>query len=531
MTVSPAKACAWLAACPWYVRALAPFLAGWLTVLAMPPLSIWPCMFAGLSAFYVLLAHAATKRARFSTGWLFGFGYFVFGLAWTAHALTVEGSTFSWVIPIAICGLPALLATFFGLAALAAGRLRTLPGFLGLTGLVCLFEWLRGHVFSGFPWNLFAYGWAGGDGVATAMAQNAAAFGAYGLTLITFVLASAAGFIAVWDADRRARIALGVALGAVMAVMIAGGAWRLAQNPTRYDANYTLRIVQPSIPQSLKWDRAKTLSSFRATLQAAARNGDRLDPKALTLMIWPETAVEQDAMEDPAAQAMLKRVLDDYPDRFYLATGVLRWDQQGDKMHYYNSIGLYDKDLNLLETYDKSHLVPFGEYIPLSRFLPANPLVPVDDGLTAGQGPMAFAIPPNAREPFEVAPMICYEVIFPGAIVLRDTRPHLLLNVTNDGWYGDSWGPYQHLQTSRFRVIEQGVPMARAANTGVSAFIDAYGRVLWRSKIFEVTAHDSALPLTASRPTLYSRMGDLPFLLATALLCLTGFYRRLQIRR
>ena len=462
MTFSLETACARLAAQPWYIRALAPFLTGWLTILAMPPLSIWPCLL-GLSIFYILLAHAETKRKKFSTGWLFGFGYFVFGLAWTAHALTVEGSTFSWVIPIAICGLPALLATFFGLAAVFTTNLRTLPGFLGLTGLICLFEWLRGHVFSGFPWNLFAYGWAGPDNVSQAMAQNTATFGAYGLTLITFALAAGAGFIAVWNASERERMALGATLCAIFLIMIAGGTYRLSQNPTRYDTHYTLRIVQPSIPQTLKWDRAKTLASFKATLKAAELNHDKLDPNALTLMIWPETAVEQDAMEDPVAQTMLKHVLDEYPDRFYLATGVLRWDQQrdasgGDKTRYYNSIGLYDKSLNLLETYDKSHLVPFGEYIPLSQFLPANPLVPVDSGLTAGNGPMAFAIPPNARDPFEVAPMICYEVLFPGAIVLRDTKPHLLLNVTNDGWYGDSWGPYQHLQTARFRAIEQGVP-------------------------------------------------------------------------
>ena len=526
MTVATAKACAWLAARPWYVRILAPFLTGWLTVLAMPPLSLWPCLFVGLGVFYILLAHAATKRRKFWTGWLFGFGYFVFGLAWTAHALTVEGSTFSWVIPIAICGLPALLAVFFGLTALAAARLDTLRGFFGLAGLLALFEWLRGHVLTGFPWNLFAYGWAAQDAVALAMAQNASVFGAYGLTLITFLLATAAGFLVVWPGRTRDRIVFAATAAVVMAAMVGGGAYRLAAHPTQFDDAYTLRIVQPSISQTLKWDRAKTLSSFRATLRAAERNGDPLDPDAITLMIWPETAVEQDAMQDRVARSMLKRVFAGYPDRFYLATGVLRWETHGKKVRYFNSIGLYDKNLNLLETYDKAHLVPFGEYIPFSRFMPANPLVPVDDGLTPGDGPMAFAVPPSSRDPFLIAPMICYEVIFPGAIVLRDTHPHLLLNVTNDGWYGDSWGPYQHLQISRFRAIEQGVPMARAANTGVSAVIDAYGRILWRSKIFEVTAHNEKLPLTAARQTLYNRLGDMPFLLATALLCMVNFYRR-----
>ncbi len=521
----------WLEGRPSWARLLAPFAAGSVTVLAMPPWSVWAALWPGFSAFYILLGWARTKKQAFWCGWMFGFGFFMFGLSWIANALTVDGSTYSWIIPVAICGLPALLAIFTGGAALAASRLgdlRRLTGMAGFAGLLTLSEWLRGHVMSGFPWNLFGYGWSG----VAEIEQTVSLGGIYALTFFTILWGALPGFLAAWPANRMNKAICALTVYALLGGAFAWGHARLAANPTAYNGNYVLRVVQPSIPQSLKWDRQKTVDSFRQTVKAALANGYKpppgAAPDATILMIWPETAVEQGVMQDPEAQAVLRHVFSEYPDNFYLATGLLRWDNRTDRTYYYNSIGLYDNQLNLLETYDKGHLVPFGEYVPLSRWLPANPLVSAD-GFEHGPGAAAMAIPPAARDPFQVSPMICYEVIFPGAIVRKGTHPGLLLNVTNDGWYGDSAGPRQHLAISRFRAIEEGIPMARAANTGISAVIDAYGRILWRTKIFEITTGNIILPKTAVKTTLYSKYGDsiaLVFAFFACCAAVTGRNRR-----
>ena len=502
-------------------RLLAFFCAGSAAVLAMPPYGAWPLLFAGMSLFYVMLSKAKNRLDAFLSGWGFGFGYFVFGLSWIANALTVEGSTYSWVIPFAIAGLPALLAFFPAFSALACarpGHLRSFRGFCLFTGSMTLGEWLRGHVFTGFPWNLYGYGW---DGV-QAVAQGASLAGAYGLTLATVAWAAAPGFCLVWNADTRRRTAV-IALAALsLTSVFAWGTLRLRDNPTVADPRFILRTVQPSIPQSLKWDDTKEAESFRRIVEASAADGFTAPDGATILMIWPETAVDQGMMQNPAAIETLRRTLESYPqNRLFLASGLLRWERDKGRTKYFNSIGLFDRDLNLIATYDKAHLVPFGEYIPFSRWLPANPLVRME-GFESGPGAGLLALPLNERDAVKISPMICYEAIFPGESVKRGSRPSLILNVTNDGWYGDSAGPRQHLSIARFRAIEEGAPLARAANSGISAVIDSYGRILWRKNIFEIGAGEQALPATAARPTLYSRYGDWPAIAGFLILCGIG---------
>ncbi len=505
-------------AAPLYIRMAAPFLAGAAVVPAMPPHAFWIMLWPGLSIFFILLHHTRTKKEAFLYGWMFGFGYFVFGLSWIANALTVEGSTYSWVIPLAIAGLPALLAVFTGLAALLCrwiGSPSRLSGFLGFAGFFSLFEWLRGHVFTGFPWNLFGYAWDS----TPAMAQSVSLFGVYGLTALTILWASFPGFLVISRHTRRFTLILGAAVYLPMLVLFAWGEARLSDHPTRYNDTIVLRIVQPSIPQSLKWDQGKAIENFQKIASASSVDGFSAPSDKTVLMIWPETAVTQDIIQHPIAQNVLKREFSRYPKNFYLATGLLRWEKGPEKMLFYNSIATYDRHLNRLSTYDKSHLVPFGEYIPFSKWLPANPMVPTD-GLEAGGGPSTLAIPLGPGKAFVASPTVCYEVIFPGAIVARGGgRPGLLLNVTNDGWYGDSAGPRQHLSIARYRAIEEGLPMARAANSGISAIIDPYGRILWSLPLFQVGASDMSLPLPAQKATIYGRCGDGPFAVLVLFLC------------
>lgn len=503
------------------LRLLVPFLAGAVMVLALPPYDLWPALWAGFSSFYLILLWSQTKLRAFWAGWMFGFGYFVFGLSWIANALLVDGSTYSWVIPLAIAGLPALLATFTGLACLLCLTfmdMTKLRGFLGFCGTIAMAEWTRGHIFTGFPWNLYGYGWSGVD----AMAQSVSLFGSYGLTLLTIGWAALPGFLLVWIAPMSRKALFSAVLYGLMAGLFLWGHARLNGNPTEFDDRLTLRIIQPSIPQSMKWDQQKASESFRL-IADLSKNDGAVNGKAI-LVIWPETAVTQAIIDDEVAQAELRDIFNQYPGQVFLATGLLRWEESARKTDYYNSIGIYDSAINRIATYDKSHLVPFGEYIPFSRWLPANPFV-APDGFGSGNGPTILGLPVKGGHVFRFSPMICYEVIFPSAVVKRGSNPDLILNVTNDGWYGVSNGPRQHVEITRFRAIEEGLPVARAANTGVSAVIDPYGRYIWKSRLMELTASNVPLPKPATVPTLYSKTSDL------MMLCLAGLFILAALRK
>ena len=503
----------WLALRPRAIRILLPFAAGALSVAAMPPWNIWPAMFVGFSTLYFITMAVERPRSAFFAGWLFGFGFHVFGLAWTANALTVEGSTFSWVIPFAIGGLPALLAVFPAIACMLARRylhLSGLAGFFGFAGLFTLMEWSRGHVFTGFPWNLPAYGWTG----LWPVAQSAALIGAYGLSFLTVLWAATPGFLAV---TQSRRIVAGILSLATLCMIYGWGAQRLATNPTRFNPSIALRIVQPSIPQNMKWDPEEAARNLEKTVNLSLPDTEKTGAATTTLLIWPETASSEKILARADVRTAMSDILRLYEGDVFFITGMLRYETAPEGNRYYNSLGVYDREMNLMGTYDKSHLVPFGEYIPLSRFLPSTPLVSLD-GFQAGGGATLLGIPAKSGA-IHFSPMICYEVIFPAAIVNASmARPALLLNVTNDGWYGRSAGPYQHFAITRFRAVEEGIPLARAANTGISAVIDAYGRTIWYAPLYAETASNVKLPVSTEGSTLYARTGDGP----TLIVCLLG---------
>lgn len=494
--------------------------AGASTILAMPPWSFSPAAWLGFSAFYVLLAHARGARATFLCGWLFGLGYFVPGLFWISNALTVEGSAYSWATPLATFGLPAVLACFPGAAALAARAISepgTLRGLLAFTGAVALSEWLRGHVLTGFPWLLYGYAWAG----VPAMEQSVSLFGIYGLTLLTVAWASLPGLLLIWKGTARAGAALAVTVLLPSTLLPIWGGQRLRANPTEYDDGFILRVVQPSIRQSAKMDAFKPEENLDRISEVMASGGMDAPRDATMLVVWPETAVDQMLMDDGASRMTFDKATAAYPGDLLLALGVLRLELASGKAVPYNSIAVYDRDLGPPQVYDKAHLVPFGEYMPLQWLLGAAPLGAVD-GMASGLGPVTMVLPRATGRSVLAAPMICYESIFPGASVGPGPRPGLFLNVTNDAWYGDSAGPRQHFEMARFRSIEEGIPMVRAANNGISAVIDAYGRTLWRTDLDEVTVGGTARPKPTLATTLYGQVGDVPFLLAALTSCLAG---------
>jgi apolipoprotein N-acyltransferase len=498
--------------------------AGAIMVLALPPFNIWPLMFAGFSLFYAMLAGTKSRRAAFAGGWLFGFGYFAPGLWWIANALLVDGNEFRWVWPLAISGLPALLGFFPALASLACVRFdngKKMAGFLCFLAAFAFSEWLRGHIFTGFPWNLYGYAWSGW----LEMAQVVSVGGPYFLTLLTHFWSALPGFLFIWDAPRSKKIFLLCVGLASLAANGIYGCLRLSHYATAFDQTVAIRPVQANISQADKWNPHKVAENLNKRLALTPDNDQQKFDVPLTLVIWPETAMEDNVLANENARALIRAALAEYKNKVYLITGLLHYKPGPDgKMQYFNSLVVLDRDLNERALYSKSHLVPFGEYIPFQNILPLKPFVSFE-GFTSGGGVTSLSL--DAMPVF--SPLICYEVVFPGAVIAR-SRPALMINVTNDAWYGDSPGPRQHFAMTRFRAIEEGIPMVRAAETGISGVIDPLGRVIWQAPLNTKDARNIALPRPLAEPTLYARVypRDIIFLICLFLTGMAAFFCRAQ---
>ncbi len=543
-------------------------LAGGLSVLALAPVFFWPVLFVTLPVLVWLLdAHhpgSATGVASPSKssilaaardGWAFAFGYFFFGLFWIGEAFLVEAEIFGALLPFAITLMPAGLALFWGLAAAAAHTVWT-PGIarvLALAVAVSCAEWLRGHILTGFPWNVLGYALT----APIELMQAAALIGIYGLTLVAVVVFAAPLVVlaadarrdrdphgqTVVEADARAsRPAWRAALVAItlaalpLAGLYAYGAVRLATPPAPPVPGVKLRVVQPATPQREKWQPDKQAEIFKAHLDLSRTDANgRIDDLAgVTHVVWPEAAMPFLPLSSPQALTAIGDLL---PPGRILLSGALRVtdaDVAATEEIYttapgirraYNSLMAFGDAGQLLTLYDKIHLVPFGEYLPFQETLEAIGL----QSLTRVRG--GFSIGPAPRPLLEVsglpaiAPLICYEAIFPGAVVQGEARPGLLLNVTNDGWFGDLTGPFQHFHQSRVRAVEEGVPLVRASNNGVSAMVDPYGRVVHRLGLNRKGSFDTALP-AALPPPLYGRYGDMTFAALLLLSAVLLVFRR-----
>jgi apolipoprotein N-acyltransferase len=502
-------------------RAAIGLAAGALSVLAMAPFNAWPVLFVSFPVVVWLIDGAGAGRLRgvpaaAMAGWWFGLGYFVFGLYWIGYAFLVDASTFAWLMPFAVLGLPAYLALFTALG-FALARLfwtRDASRVLALALSLTVSEWLRGHVLSGFPWNAFGYALTG------PLAQAASLIGLWGLTFLSIaIFASPAVLI---DGGARARkpwIAPAMALSLLIAMGIFGGI-RLRLQPTSTVANVKLRIMQPNLQQDVKFNyaaKAEVMQKY-LTLSDRASGPQSSGVRDASILIWPESAFPFFLTREADAMAEIADLL---PKGTVLITGSVRAPDlpQGTRItRAYNSIYVIDHDGSVLSVYDKLHLVPFGEYLPFQdrmEKLGFVQLTMVHGGFISGTLRHPIAIPNAPR----ALPLICYEAIFPGEVATRDDRPGWIINLTNDGWFGISTGPYQHLQQARLRAIEQGLPVVRAANTGISAVIDPLGRVVAVLGLGIEGVLDAALP-SAIAPTVYARFGDAPIaiILAAALL-------------
>ena len=485
----------------------------------------WPILFVAFPVLVWMMDGVSPapwqRRLKQSAaiGWWFGFGYFLVGLYWISNALLVDLNTFGWLLPIAVPAVPAGLAVFMGIGfALAAllwtrGAMRIVSLAVALT----LAEWLRGHVLSGFPWNALGYALTS----PIELAQSASVFGIWGMTFIAVLIFASPAVLADAPSCTRRPWLVVVIAAVTLIAMAAFGALRLAKAPTAFVDGVALRIMQPNLPQDDKFNYSAKTEVMNKYAKLSARPSE-LRPRGLqdiTHLIWPESAFPFYLTREPDALAQIGALL---PEQTVLLTG-------GDRMTEpqphaaagaaYNAIYVIDHTASVLAVYDKVHLVPFGEYLPLQSLLESFGIVQltkIEGGFAAGEARRVMTVP---RAP-PMLPLICYEVIFPGTAVPAGERPAWLLNVTNDGWFGHSSGPYQHLQQARVRAIEEGLALVRAANTGISAVVDPLGRIVASLPLGSEGVLDASLP-QAIAPTPYARFGDriAAVLLAIALAC------------
>jgi len=504
-------------------RAATALVAGVVSSLAMAPFNAWPVLFLTFPVMVWLIDGAGGGRmhglpAAAMAGWWFGLGYFVPGLYWIGYAFLVDAPTFAWLMPFAVLGLPAYLALFpafgFGLARLIWSKDGSRV--IALAASLTASEWLRGHVLTGFPWNAFGYALTN----PLALAQVASLIGLWGLTFLSVaIFASPAVLIDGNSRGRRPWVAPVMALLALVAMGIFG-AVRLSLQPTTTVANVKLRIMQPNLQQDVRFNYAAKAEVMRKylTLSDRASGPQSTGVRDASILIWPESAFPFFLTREADALAQIDDLL---PKGTILITGSVRAPDlpPGTRItRAYNSIYAIDHDGSVLSIYDKLHLVPFGEFLPFQDWMEKLgfvQLTKVQGGFIPGTGRRAMEIPNAPR----ALPLICYEAIFPDEVAARGDRPGWIINLTNDGWFGISTGPYQHLQQARLRAIEQGLPVVRAANTGISAVIDPVGRIVARLSLGVEGVLDSSLP-AAIAPTIYARSGDIPtaMMLAAALI-------------
>jgi apolipoprotein N-acyltransferase len=498
-------------------RHAAAFALGAAGTLALPPVQAAPLLWLVLPALMWLLDGARTRRGAFAVGWWFGFGHFLAGLYWIAGALFVDIASFWWALPLAAAGLPVVLAAFVGAATLAvhasglAGLARVIVFAVAWTGG----EWLRGHLFTGFPWNLVGYAWVGW----TPVAQAAAVVGSYGLGTLT-VLAAAAPWL-LGRPGTRPRVGPAAAAGgvALVAAVAAWGALRVPAGPApATDAH--VRIVQPNTPITLAVGRDEAARAFLRVLEL--QSAGSAPPR--TVVVWPETAVPFAVDRDPAVLQAIGRATPREGATLAAAPRVSVDPATGDR-RVHNSILAIGPDGRVMAAFDKFHLVPFGEYIPFRSLFPGVAAIAAGPSEFApGPGPVTWELPGIPA----VSPLVCYEIVFPGAVADRGAPPAWIANATNDAWYWRTAGPHQHFATARMRAVEEGVPVVRAALTGVSGVIDPYGRVVASLGLGEAGTVDAALPAPAPGRTPYGRFGDLALVVVLLSLLASVPFARLR---
>ena len=516
------------------LRSLLVFLAGALIPLALAPINLLPLGVLGFAGFFYLIHDSVNDnasdnandndnddgddngryRASFSSsvflGWLFAFGQYVVGLYWLSGSLFVEADKYLWLLPFTVTLLPAFFALFtlvavgfwYGFIKLYSKRfgnegapVNKIVSAVSLASFYSIMCWVMTYILTGFPWNFPSMLW----GVWLAPAQLISVVGFASLSLIVLLW--------IWVPTallmNRRRVAASILFVVSFALVWGFGSWRLSQNET-HPGQYNAAVIQPNIDQMIKWDpahRSEILQSTFALTKQALSQSPRPD-----IIVWPETALPILMGEAPELNQWIREQLDD--DQF-LVSGALRREQVEDHYDYYNSLMIWNGDGELVSRSDKHHLVPFGEFLPMQDLLESiglEKLAKLKGSFIAGPEVSELSADPgDGRDALKFLPLICYEAIFPIEHDLADNLT-AIMNVTNDAWFGNSIGPYQHLAQTRLRAIEVGLPLIRAANTGISVVYDGMGRELALVELGQTGFVTVNVPATVTPllPTTYS---------------------------
>jgi apolipoprotein N-acyltransferase len=485
-------------------------LLGAMSALAFQPVGLWPLLPLAFAGLCELLRRAPSLRRALAIGWAFGAAQFLIALNWIATAFTFQAAMPAWFGWIAVVLVAVYLAIYPALAAGLAWRLgggRPVPILLALGGAWTVTEWLRAGMFTGFAWNP-----AGVALADTPLLQTGALIGTYGLSMLVVLLGGAMWLLA----HRHFRTAATIAAAMVLL-------WTLPASrvPSGQAALKPIRIVQPDIGQQDKWRPGFSDEAARRLAVLSAKR----DGAPARLLFWPEAAVT-DPLEDARtgdyqAFAQFERARAAAwvgPGEYLLTGGIALFASDGVRVDgAANSIFVLGPGGRVTGRYDKAHLVPYGEYLPMRPLLSSiglSRLAPGDTDFVPGPGPRTVALPGWGKVGFQ----LCYEIIFSGEVVERANRPDFIFNPSNDAWFG-RWGPPQHLAQARLRAAEEGLPVLRSTPTGISAVIDARGSVVaalpWRA----AGSIDGMLPPPATAPTPFARLGNLiPLLLALAMI-------------
>jgi apolipoprotein N-acyltransferase len=497
---------------------------GAFAVLALPPIYAVPVLFVSFTGLIWLIdgtdGMRTAKGKAFLIGWCFGLAYFSAGLYWITNSLFVDAASHGWLAPFAVLGLSVYFAIYPALACWVSVFARPgAPRVMVFAAAWAVGEWLRGTLLTGFSWNL----------IATTLAFDAAAIqavaliGGYGLSVLVVLVAATPSVLAGPGPGRPVGRA-GLLMGSTMIVALIGGLGlarvAMAPAPGTGSTQVTVRVVQGNIAQHLKWLPERARGHFDTYLKLSL---DRRYGPVPDVTIWPETAVPYVFYGGPRYIKALQRAV---PGKGVLITGVVRSTQRGVRPRQLWNAVVAVTQRGLEATYDKHHLVPFGEYMPARNYLPLKKITAGRIDFSFGPGPRSLKVPGLPA----FSPLVCYETIFPGAVVAPGPRPRWLLNVTNDAWFGKSTGPYQHLAAARLRAVEEGLPLVRAANTGVSAIIDPWGRTIASLPLGRQGVIQHPLPAALDAPTVFARIGNYMFgitiLLVLGLVLLLGLRKR-----
>ena len=449
-----------------YLKYLYSFFFGICLVSSFPPFNFWPLLFPSLTFLFLKSYYARSNKDAFFIGWFFGLSFFTFGLYWIFNSFLIRSGIYIFLLPLTLFSFSFFLAIFIGLVSFLNYKFKTnlIFNIIFFSIFWTFSEILRGYLFTGFPWNLLAHTTSNYNEII----QICSIFGVYGLSffVIYFVLSLS---VFILNFSKKKEYFLSLSSFLIFISILFYGDSRLKNSSLIIDNSYVFRVVQPNIKQNDKLDFSKLETNYKKLVELSFQNKmGSLNISDKLAILWPETAILN--FNHINSFPIFKEFKKNLKENEYIISGVFKENKNN---IFYNSIAIIDKTFSENYVYDKIHLVPFGEYTPFNNFI--NKIGFNFSGLQKGSKNQKIVEYKNLPK-FKA--LICYESIFPGKFINNKNKPILLINFTNDAWFGNTIGPYQHFINSKFRAVEEGKQLIRVANTGISASIDPFGRII-----------------------------------------------------